>query len=269
MQYICLLVLLFSTQAFSWSILADFESGIVGEKAQSTVDAFHSDAGASRYVAGPVLKGNQAASVSIRSGRTGFGSWGGVFYFPTDLVEGDEVWYQVNVYFPDGWDFDCGGCTEGVKFMRIHTKSDSGVNEGYHTILIKGGKQGGKVSVNTEVNAPGFRYNRELGDDVTRERWHTYEMYIKFSSIKGVYRVWKDGKLLDEQFVKTLNSSTSRSSAAYLFTYWNNGAPKDQTAFVDEITVKSDRPVRRDTQGNPYIGYFGTKAPKPPLLTIQ
>jgi len=266
MRFILLLSLLISSKAFSWSILADFESGVVGDKAQNTVDAFHSDAGASRYVSDPVFKGEQAASVSIKSGKTGFGSWGGIFYFPEDLSEGDELWYQVNILFPDGWDFDCGGCTEGVKFMRIHTESRAGNNEGYHTILIKGGAQGGKLSVNTEIDSPDFKYNRGLGQDVTRDSWHTYEMYIKFSSGNGIYRVWKDGVLLDEQFINTLNTFTSKSNAAYLFTYWNNGSPKDQTAFVDEIKITNERPRNRDSNGNFFIG---TKSPKSPILYVQ
>ena len=76
----------------------------------------------------------------------------GSFNFPTELKEGDQVWFRVNVYYPTGWDFDCSGCTEGMKFMRIHTRSSSGANEGYVHTYIQG-EDGipGQLVAGTEV----------------------------------------------------------------------------------------------------------------------
>ena len=67
-----------------------------------------------------------------------------------DLGEGDELWVRVYVYYPSGFTFRCG-CTQGMKFLRIHTRSSSGNNEGYHSILVKGGETGGLYHISTEV----------------------------------------------------------------------------------------------------------------------
>lgn len=259
---------LFSISAYAWEIKADFESGSIGNTASGTVtpiakaDAFHSAADDSKYVASPVLSGNQAGSVTIKKGENGFGKWGGAFNFPSTLKQGDSVWFRVNVYYPNGWSFDCGGCTLGMKFMRVHA------GEGYQTILINGGTSGGKISVTSEINANEFEKNnagpdwrndqrRNLGFDAPREQWITYEMQIKFHSVagQGIYRVWQNGSLIFEDLkTATLATPTSTSKFVYLYTYWNNGAPKTQTSYVDDITITNVTPATKDNKGNPFIG---------------
>ncbi len=256
------LSLSFSLPCFAWKIHADFESGAVGTKAEGE-DAFSSVAGDSKYVLSPKYSGNQAASVTIEEGQTGYGKWGGGITFPADLGEGDEIWFQVHVFYPHGWDFSCGGCTEGMKFMRINTKSSSGSNEGYHTILIKGDATTGLISVNTEVVSDGFSYSRGLGTNITRNQWHTFEMYIKFSSDPslGKYRVWQNGTLINEQTVATLRTSQSTSGLVYIYTYWNNGAPKTQTSYIDDIIITNTTPELKDANGYPFIGVIAPKHP--------
>ncbi len=101
---LCLATL--SSPVFAWVLSAGFEGGTLGTKAESpNPDAFMTVAGDSQYVDLPVLTGSQAGSVSIEQGETAFGLWGGGFTFPTLLREGDEIWFRVNVYYPEGWDF--------------------------------------------------------------------------------------------------------------------------------------------------------------------
>lgn len=260
-----LIACLFATAGQAWTIKADFEDGVIGTKAESPTDGFHDTAGHSRIVGSPVLSGHQAASVTATKGKTGFGVWGGGFNFPTPLHEGDEIWYRVNTYYPSGWDFSCGGCTEGMKFMRIHTRSATRQNEGYiHTFIKSDDSNGnninlGHIKPSTEVNDPYFTFVKPLGPEITRDRWHTFEMYVKFSSNKttpnGIYRVWMDGDLIYENtHYPTLVSPTSDSNKAYLYTYWNNGAPKTQTSYVDDVIITNEVPGRKDAAGNPYIG---------------
>jgi len=254
----------------AWVIIADFESGTVGAQAQSSVDAFHTSSGDSKYVDSPVYQGSQSASVTAIIGQTGFGKWGGGFVFPSHLKEGDELWYRVMAYFPTGWSFSCGGCTEGVKFMRIHTASSNGSNEGYIGTLISP-YDPNKLKIGTEVNPSHFDWPDPLGPVIERNRWHAFEIYIKFSSDKshpnGIYRAWVDGKMVYENTsYPSLVSDSSYSDLAYLFTYWNNGAPKTQTAFVDEIILTNETPSRRDSNGNPYIGFISPKPPQDPVL---
>lgn len=255
-----------STLASAWTVKADFEGGPIGGNAQSpNPDAFHGTAGDSKYVSSPVNTGAQAGSVSVQGGTEGFGSWGGGFNFPAELHTGDEVWFRVYVYYPSGWSFDCGGCTQGMKFMRIHTASAGGANEGYEDVLIKGGTTGGLIEASCyEIDGTNCHTNNNngallhgLGTPVPRDKWQAFEQYVKFSSVagQGIYRLWQDGVLIFEDTkTVTLRSPTSKSDFIYLYTYWNNGAPKTQTSYVDSIVITSDTPAQKDAKGNPYIG---------------
>jgi hypothetical protein len=260
-------LLLFSPSAFAWTVNAGFEGGVVGTKAQSpNPDAFHDAAGDSRYVDSPVLTGSQAGSVSIGQGQTAFGTWGGGFNFPSDLGEGDSIWFRVNAYYPEGWDFSTPGAVEGMKFMRIHSAAANGNNEGYHSTLISGGATGGLINASTEVEGTAFFTNngpypytkaRRLGTDIARDQWGTYEMQIALSSVpgEGAYRIWQDGNLIFEDLATaTLRSSTSVVDFIYLYTYWNSGAPRTQTSYLDDIVITSDTPNKFDAFGNPMIG---------------
>ncbi len=253
---ILFLGLLLSFPVNAWLIHADFESGSVGTKAEGSPDSFSFAAGDTKYVDTPTFSGKQAASVYIEEGQTGFGTWGGGISFPEALGEGDEIWFQVSVFYPAGWDFSCGGCTEGMKFMRVHTQSSGGANEGYLSTLIKGDTTSGYISVNTEVVSSGFDFSRGLGSNITRDRWHTFEMYIKFSSDPNIgrYRVWQNGALINDQGVATLRSSSSTSNLVYVYTYWNSGAPKTQTSYIDNIIITDTTPKLKDRNGYPFIG---------------
>jgi MYXO-CTERM domain-containing protein len=252
--------------ASAWTLTADFEGGTIGAKAQSpNPDAFHGTAGDSKYVGSPVNTGSQAGSVTAQAGQTGFGKWGGSFDFPTDLKQGDEVWFRVYVHYPAGWSFNCGGCTQGMKFMRIHTASPSGSNEGYQDILIKGGATGGLIEASCyEVNGSECHTNNNngallhgLGTAVPRDKWQAFEQYVKWSSVpgQGIFRFWQDGKLIFEDLkTATLRTANSKSDFIYMYTYWNNGAPKTQTSYVDSVVITTDTPGQKDSQGNPFIG---------------
>lgn len=249
------LYLFLAAHAHAWTINADFENGPIGDKAagpQGFTEAFKN----TKYTDEVTRTGKRAAVVGIAEGSTGWGEWGGSLKYPKPLYEGDEVWLRVWSYFPPGFSFECGGCAQGMKFMRIHIQSDSGVNEGYHSILIKNG-----IEVDSEVTGNTFHNNnkgkKRVGKMVTNGTWHAYEMYIKFSSRagNGIYRVWQDGNLVFEDTVtRTLNTSTSRSNLVYFLTYWNNGAPKSQSAYVDDIVVTSVQPVSTDDHGNHFVG---------------
>jgi hypothetical protein len=274
-----LITLAFSAQAPAWTVKRGFEDGAPGVKAQ-TPDSFNGTAGRSSFTSNQaiVLNGNLSGTVTVNQGETGFGQWGGSFNFPTALKEGQEIWFRVYVMYPTGWDFSCGGCTQGMKFMRIHTASSGGSNEGYMDTLINGDTTGGKIMVGNEALGPIFFSNngggtKYRGTAIIRDKWYAYEQYLKWSSVpgQGIYRVWQDGNLIFEDLkTATLRSSTSKSDFIYLYTYWNNGAPQTQTSYVDEVVITSDTPPNRDAQGNPLIGvssnYTYIAPPNPPVI---
>lgn len=265
----------FSSQALAWTVSADFEYPQATANTVANLpnpDSFHDAAGQSRYADTPALSGSMSGSVTATAGETGFGRWGGTFTFPEPLAQGDEIWYRVNVYYPTGWTFQCNGCNQGLKFMRIATTSATGGNQGYLSTLIGGGvgvsgvsagTTGGLINVDSEV--PNGFYDGHVtmaerfgvGTPIQRDQWHTYEMYVKFSSVRNqaIYRVWQDGNLIFEDKISgTLVSPTSISGRAMIYTFWNNGAPKTQTSYVDDIVITNEVPGRRDAHGNPYIG---------------
>ena len=277
--FILFSILLFSSQLNAWTITKDFEDGVVGERAQSA-DSFDGTAGASKFSDVRAVSGNQSGEVNIKAGQEGFGQWGGSFDFP-DLKDGDEIWFRVFYYFPTTFDFSAGGM--GLKTMRIHTSDASSGNEGYMDLLIRdklvvwsevassdfgANNPGGDIE---QVNASGFNRNR-VGKVVPTGTWHVIEQYVKFASKPnpGIYRVWQDGKLVFEDLeTYTLKSSSSKSDFIYLFTNWNDGAPKTQNAYVDYIVITSEPPGTTDSFGNPFIGTGDLELlapPKPPMV---
>lgn len=277
---LALITLVISAQVSAWTIKRGFEDGAPGVKAE-TPDSFDGAAGRSSFTNDPaiVLNGNMSGTVTVKQGETGYGYWGGGIDYPALLREGDEVWFRVYVMYPSGWDFSCGGCAQGMKFMRIHEGQSMGTTEGRMDTLIMGSTTGGKISVGNEANIDLFWNNNNggsggllnKGTDILRDRWYAFEQYVKFSSVagQGIYRVWQDGKLIfEDKKTPTLLTHTSVSGYIYLYTYWNNGAPQTQTSYVDDIVITSDTPSNRDASGNPFIGvgsYKFVAPPNPPI----
>lgn len=249
-----------SMNAIAWTKELNFNDGTAGQKAENSSDSFDSAAGLSFYSTAQSAEGGMSAELNIRAGETAFGLWGGIISHPTKLRKGDEIWVRVKTYMPEGFDYGSYSAGGRLKFLRVHTKSDSVGNYGYNDWYISG-KNSSEVF--------GFIYEGEqywswFGSNADRPvlgKWETYEMYLKFDDVpvskggQARIRVWKNGKLLkDITDRKTLVNSSAYAEGTYLFTYWNGGAPKTQKMWVDDIVVTSDRPSRRDAQGNPFVG---------------
>lgn len=256
---------LFSTQSQAWTINANFEAGSPGDKAQGS-SGFGGAFSNSIYTNKVVHSGTKAAQLSIASGSQGWGEWGGTFSFPAKLKEGNELWFRVYAYFPSGFNFKTTGAA--LKMMRTHTASSGGKNEGYIDLLLS--NSGHSIVVGSEVISDWYNNNadwKSLGGPVTTGKWHAFETYVKFSSKpgQGITRVWQNGKLIKEdKKTATLRSSSSVSDFIYLFTYWNGGSPKAQTAYVDDIAITTSRPENRDANGNAFVGLGKTNSAATP-----
>lgn len=279
-RLLILVSLLYSMQASGWVFDADFENGVIGEKATGE-DGFSGAFSVTLYTNERSHSGKQSAKATIREGTDGWREWGGSWKYPSKLGEGDEIWYRVWMYLPDGYDLSCGGCSEGAKFMRTHTASSAGEHEGYHNYQAMVGGMLMSTSVNNyefyKVSHPSPGEDRkDIGDKITTGTWHAYEHYIKFSGTKGVIRAWQDGRLIFEDMTTpTLRSSTSHADFSYLFTYWRKEGPtQTQSAFIDDVIITNERPSNTDSHGNPFVGVGdatftpieGTSAPNPPSL---
>jgi len=246
------LSLLVPLHANAWVINSDFESGIIGKKADGP-SGFSGARGLTVYSNERSHSGKQSAKATITEGDVGWLQWGGTFDYP-DLHEGDEIWFQAYIYWPTDWVW-----TDGPKSLRIHIADSGGANRGYYDIFLKPWE----IHIGSEVGNPEFSTNVYPRNHIAGKRdgdvgrWVPLEMYVKFSAKpgQGIYRVWKDGKLIfEDKLTRTLISSTDKSDFIYLFTIWNNGAPATQSNYIDDITITNEKPSNTDAHGNAYIG---------------
>lgn len=241
--------------AAAWTISADFDSGVLGTKADGGGDGFDGAGGNSIYTDEVTVSG-QAAKLTIEEGKTGYGIWGGEFIFPEKIGSGDTIWYQVYTYFPAGFDHYSYGEGNRLKFLRIQTKSADNQNHGYVDLYID---QKGSASPFKWIYEGAARW-KNVGnpeDLIVLDRWESYQMRVTLDDVpvdlggKAEAFIWKNGRLLNHITDRqTLKTDTDFSNRALLFTYWNGGAPKTQSMYVDNITLTTDRPDMVDAQGN-------------------
>lgn len=212
-----------------WERKTSFTSLPVGSSAREA-------AGLSEAFSNTVIAMNgdtQCASMGISAGQTGFGIWGGIMDHPINLIEGNELTFRIETFFPVGFDFTG---KPRLKFLRVHTESVGG-NDGYLDLLIlpQGGfSHGNEIVGRDSINNGGTPFGKPIVPGV----WETYEVFVKFSATQGIYRVSQNGLIIYENTAqKTLKSSTSYSDKSYIFTYWNGGAPKSQHMFVKQASL--------------------------------
>ena len=256
----------YTSSVYAWRVDLNFNSGTLG----SNNNGFSDAAGKSYISATHVFEGAAACEMNINSGDTAFGTWGGIINHPTALKKGDEIWFRVRTYMPAGFNYNSSGEGSHLKFLRVHTQTTSGTNEGYDDWYIN--PKGSSI-------AHLFIFEGEqLWSDLANssyapvlDKWETYEMYLKLDNVsvdsggQARIRVWKNGELLaDITNRKTLSTASSISDRSHLFTYWNGGAPQTQKMYVDDIVLTSDTPSERDAKGNPFVGVKSPNRPLPP-----
>ncbi|GAB1342529.1 heparin lyase I family protein [Gemmatimonas sp.] len=232
----------------NWSVVRDFNTGVEGAVAQRTQDGFDDVAGNSIYSNTFSFDGSQAARLTVDSGATGWGRWGGAIDFPTALTQGQELWLQLYVYIPE--DFVVATPSSGsLKFIRIRTKTASGSNGGYNDIQLANDlNQTNAFRMIKEVQNTWYRFG--AAGSFGKGRWQRLSVHIAFHSVPAALgggsriRVWQNGqRLIDEARIQTLSGADHFADSFYLFTYWNDGAPKTQSMWVDDIRLSTTRPT--------------------------
>ena len=249
---------LFSVGASAWTIYADFDSGELGAKADRLTDGFSGAGGSSLYSNETAIRGN-SAKLHIEDGETGYGRWGGEFIFPEKAYRGDSLWYQVHVYFPEGFDHYSYGEGNRLKFLRIQTLSRDNKNRGYLDLYID--KKGSTTPFKWIYEGASKWSNvGNQSDMIIKDRWESYQMQVTLDTVpvseggEAEVRLWKNGELLSYITDRaTLKTETDYVNRALLFTYWNGGAPKTQSMFADEITITNETPDNFDDRGNPRL----------------
>lgn len=193
---------------------------------------------------------------------------GGGTHFPAVLKKGQSLQAQWSVFFPTDFDWYAGGGGR-LKMFRIRTEPLNGGNSGYHDIYINtlglgaGSSEDGKITNIFE----GVQQWHNTNEFMTKGVWNTFEIRVDFDNIsfdqggKGRTRVWRKKNnqmqlVLDVKSAPTLVNATDVAPFFYIFTYWNGGAPKTQSMYIDRIVFETDlsRLVETDSAGNKIIG---------------
>jgi hypothetical protein len=251
---------------WAWTIEMDFEHGQTGDPAvgPDAFDELPDNIAQTEIVRGTSFSGAQAARMSVRGGDELFG---GIKYFPTKLRHGQELWVRFRVYWPAGFDWSA---TPWLKFFRVHTRSHDVANEGYVDWYINNPQRSADppFQIIKEIDDRWHLLGHDPQDDPKTGVWETYEMHYVFDtkpvSMGGRARVqaWKNGVLLsDIRDMRTLETEKSYAEL-FEFAYWNGGAPKDQSWFIDDVELTTVTPSDRDAAGNPMIGTAWTRPPQ-------
>jgi len=226
---------------------------------------FSSSFSLSVFASSPVATGSGSCQMGVTAGSDGWGQWGAIYSFPSNVTKGGSVWARVSLFVPTG--FSVATNDGFLKFMRIHTATSSGGNVGYHDLLIS---NPGWInwSAATGQWTSSFIYNYEgaanlIGvgviptNNIVQGTWETYEMNIKFDNVAksaggtGEVRIWKNNVLLKDVTTQpTIANATDYSDGFYLFTFWNGNAPATQHVYVDDVIITSDTPTNKDAAGN-------------------
>jgi len=220
------------------------------------------------YSTAHAASGAGSCQMGITAGSDGWGTFGAVYAFPSNVTQGSSIWLRASLFIPPG--FDVTTDDGFLKFLRIHTANASGGNEGYHDLLISTpgninwspgiGNWTAPYIYNFEGAAKLFGVGTDPADDFVTGAWETYEINVVFDSTpkssggNAEVRIWKNNALLlDNTDQPTLVSSTDYADAFYLFTYWNGNAPATQSLYVDDMIISTDTPSNRDAAGNPCL----------------
>jgi len=234
----------FTIPSFSWTITSDFEQGQEGLGAYG-VSGFHGAGSRTLYSTERASSGQMSAKMKWVKGSTGWAECHGRYTYPEPLREGDEIWLRGYFYFQSPWSWRCA---PRVKILRVHVRGMKGEHKGYLSVLAS---NGGIITLSNEVDS----YEPTLGVYFNLDRWQCVEMYIKFSSTKPIFRIWKDGILIaEDKRHRTLRISEDLADFSYIMTYWNGGVSQDQIQFVDDFKITNEKPSNYDKHGNPMIG---------------
>jgi hypothetical protein len=239
-----------------FTIRRGFE-GTVGVKTSLESDGFGGDDGNSLYSSEQAATGLTSGKMTIRLSNSdgGFGGWGGVIGLPQKLQQGDELFLRFRQFYQPGFNFYTTGGGGHVKFLRVRTETPAGANKGYADVYWQSAGQATTYKFIKEFSPNLWQY---FGSTTTHPhitgQWVTYNVSILWHSdpAQGRYRVWRDGDLLADLSVTTLSDAADVATAFYLFTYWNGTVPQEQSCYIDDLVITSDR---AETVVNAGTGY--------------
>jgi hypothetical protein len=212
-----------------------------------------SDGTQTTYTTEQVYEGSLAAKMSILSGQTGFGAWGGIVGFDSPVGKGDDLWLQHYIYIPASFVIDTvnggGGDVNGsLKYIRLAQSANGVGTAGYIDLQLRDDASTDADFRILKEAQPGGAFWEYFAADgtLTRDVWHRHTMHVHFDDVLAAsggtsrIRFWQDGDLLlDTDTIGTLNNAAHTCHALYLFTYFNASSTQDQHLYVDDIRISS------------------------------
>jgi hypothetical protein len=246
-----------SRPASAWTVSCDFEKGTVGTRAQGP-SGFSYAGSATLFSDERSARGKKSAKLIWTAGSDGWDINEGFPSLPSPVKDGQEIWARGYFYFASPWSFIANPQVKGIR-IRIGTATNGPV--GWNSIEA-GGVLKGDLN---NVNANKLGYILASNEPISRmastgamfdiDKWQSLEIYTKLSTTTPVMRIWKNGILIYENKTdKTILSTTDVATTVAFMSYWNGGAPQNQTEYIDEVVVTTDTPSQRDSAGNPMIG---------------
>jgi hypothetical protein len=192
--------------------------------------------------------------------------FGYTLILPTNLVNGDTLWFSTRTYRPTGYS---DAASPRLKFIRMHTETSAGANVGYvdwyldnigEFHYIYEGTQGNPAYAypgtawvpdpDGDTGNPGFQ-----GHAPTTGVWETWDVCTVFGNVPKASGgtaesfFWKNKVLVGHVTTReTLASSTNRVDEIHHTTFWNGGAPQAQSLYVGRYAVAAKiAGVRDDT----------------------
>jgi hypothetical protein len=234
-----------------WNVTRNFNGGTDGAVTSSAGGGV-SDGTQTTYTTEQVYEGALAAKMSILSGQTGFGAWGGIVGFDAPVAKGGDVWVQFYIRVPAAFQIITPnpGDNGSLKYIRIQQNNNGvGGTAGYFDLQMRSEDRTDCDYRMLKEAQPGGAFWEHFAADGTlvRDTWmrHTLHMHLDdvLAASGGTSRIrfWQDGALLvDSSTMGTINNAAHTCTGLYIFTFWNGaGAPQNQHVYVDDIRISS------------------------------
>lgn len=185
------------------------------------------------------------------------------------LGVGDEMWLRFDQFLEAGFELNVSGGAPSVKWVGM--LSNSGTSRTYINPMDSASQVSNDWYFDAEGQAGEEQSNLTAGSGlVLRGVWQRWEFRVKPGKTNdGEITIWLDGvRVANLTGINNLASAATHFRNIHFQLFWNGGAPKTQTMWIDNwaVAIKSagteagavarDDTVymATDAHGNPFIG---------------
>jgi hypothetical protein len=238
--------------------------GIGQTNGSSPVDSWLDSVGGTYVISNTYAdSGTTSMRLDAFGGNTAFGY---LLALPSSAQAGDTLWFSVRTYRPVGYS---DSANPWLKFFRMHTfKSDGVSNGGYDDVYIFNDGTFHFIYEGAQIWEPGSDVSGWTGATPVIGAWETWDYAVTFDTTpksqggKAEVFFWKNKALVGHiTDLATLAANNYKVSEIHHSSYWNGGAPQNQSLYVGRYAVaakivglRDDTPfLTADSAGTPLI----------------